>query len=41
MLDFVYVIEGGRIIKIGIKELVLELEEKGYDDVVEVVKVGV
>ena len=39
--DFVHVTEGGRIIKTGTKELALELEEKGYDDVVEAAKVGV
>lgn len=41
MPDFVHVTEGGRIIKTGTKELALELEEKGYDDVVEAAKVGV
>jgi len=29
--DYVHVMEGGRIIKTGGKELALELEEKGYD----------
>ncbi|MBA3649725.1 MAG: Fe-S cluster assembly ATPase SufC [Chitinophagales bacterium] len=29
--DFVHVLEGGRIVKSGTKELALELEEKGYD----------
>ena len=29
--DFVHVMEGGRILKTGTKELALELEEKGYD----------
>jgi len=29
--DFVHVLEGGRIVKSGSKELALELEEKGYD----------
>lgn len=29
--DFVHVMEGGRIITTGTKELALELEEKGYD----------
>lgn len=29
--DFVHVLSGGRIIKSGPKELALELEEKGYD----------
>jgi Fe-S cluster assembly ATP-binding protein len=32
--DFVHVMEGGRIIKTGNKELALELEETGYDDVI-------
>ncbi|NES67824.1 MAG: ABC transporter ATP-binding protein, partial [Okeania sp. SIO2D1] len=36
--DFVHVTESGRIIKTGTKELALELEEKGYDDVVEAAK---
>jgi len=29
--DFVHVLEGGRIVKTGDKNLALELEEKGYD----------
>ncbi len=29
--DFVHVLAGGRIIRSGGKELALELEEKGYD----------
>jgi Fe-S cluster assembly ATP-binding protein len=29
--DFVHVMEGGRIIKTGGKELALELEKRGYD----------
>ncbi|MEB3341925.1 Fe-S cluster assembly ATPase SufC [Okeania sp.] len=36
--DFVHVTGGGRIIKTGTKELALELEEKGYDDVVAAAK---
>ena len=36
--DFVHVTEGGRIIKTGTKELALELEEKGYDDMIEAAK---
>jgi len=32
--DFVHVMESGRIIKTGNKELALELEETGYDDVI-------
>ena len=39
--DFVHVMEGGRIIKTGTKELALELEEQGYDDVIEAATVGV
>jgi Fe-S cluster assembly ATP-binding protein len=39
--DFVHVMEGGRIIKTGTKELALELEEQGYDDVIEAAAVGV
>jgi Fe-S cluster assembly ATP-binding protein len=33
--DYVHVMEGGRIIKTGGKDLALELEEKGYDWLVE------
>ena len=29
--DFVHVIHDGKIVKSGVKELALELEEKGYD----------
>ena len=29
--DYVHVMEGGRIIKTGGKELALELEKRGYD----------
>jgi len=29
--DFVHVLDGGKIVKSGTKELALELEEKGYD----------
>jgi len=29
--DFVHVLAGGRIIRSGGKELAIELEEKGYD----------
>ena len=29
--DFVHVLAGGRIVRSGGKELALELEEKGYD----------
>ena len=39
--DFVHVMSDGRIIKTGTKELALELEEKGYDDVVASAMVGV
>jgi Fe-S cluster assembly ATP-binding protein len=33
--DYVHVMEGGRIIKTGGKELALELENRGYDWVVD------
>ena len=33
--DFIHVMEGGKIIKTGTKELALELESKGYDWVVD------
>jgi len=33
--DFVHVIEAGRIIKTGGKELALQLEDRGYDWVAE------
>jgi Fe-S cluster assembly ATP-binding protein len=33
--DYVHVMEGGRIIKTGGKELALELESRGYDWVVD------
>jgi len=39
--DFVHVAKDGKIIKTGTKGLALELEEKGYDDVIETAKVGV
>jgi len=39
--DFVHVVSDGRIIKTGTKELALELEEQGYDDVVAASMVGV
>ena len=41
--DYVHVMEGGRIVTTGSKELALELEERGYDWVLEeaVVEVGV
>ncbi len=39
--DFVHVMSEGRIIKTGPKELALELEEQGYDDVVSEAMVGV
>ncbi|MBO0349103.1 Fe-S cluster assembly ATPase SufC [Phormidium pseudopriestleyi FRX01] len=41
--DYVHVMEGGRILTTGSKELALELEERGYDWVVEAdrVKAGV
>ncbi|WP_313707366.1 Fe-S cluster assembly ATPase SufC, partial [Planktothrix agardhii] len=39
--DFVHVVSDGRIIKTGTKELALELEEQGYDDVVSASMVGV
>lgn len=39
--DFVHVMESGRIIKTGTKELALELEKEGYDDVIEAATVGV
>ncbi len=39
--DYVHVMSDGRIIKTGTKELALELEEKGYDDVVASAMVGV
>lgn len=39
--DFVHVMSEGRIIKTGTKELALELEDQGYDDVVSESMVGV
>ena len=33
--DFVHVLVGGRIVRSGGKELALELEEKGYDWIVQ------
>jgi Fe-S cluster assembly ATP-binding protein len=41
--DYVHVMEGGRIVTTGSKELALELEERGYDWVLEdaAVEVGV
>jgi len=39
--DYVHVMSDGRIIKTGTKELALELEETGYDDVVASAMVGV
>ncbi|HEY9862845.1 MAG TPA: Fe-S cluster assembly ATPase SufC [Candidatus Obscuribacterales bacterium] len=39
--DFVHVVSEGRIIKTGTKELALELEEQGYDNVVAASMVGV
>jgi Fe-S cluster assembly ATP-binding protein len=36
--DFVHVMVGGRIVKSGTKELALELEERGYDWVIEEAK---
>jgi Fe-S cluster assembly ATP-binding protein len=33
--DFVHVLAGGRIVHSGGKELALELEEKGYDWIVD------
>ncbi|MEJ6796735.1 MAG: Fe-S cluster assembly ATPase SufC, partial [Flavobacteriales bacterium] len=33
--DFVHVLYNGKIIKTGPKELALELEEKGYDWLIE------
>ena len=33
--DYVHVMDGGRIIKTGGKELALELESRGYDWVVD------
>ncbi|MEB3281837.1 MAG: Fe-S cluster assembly ATPase SufC [Lyngbya sp.] len=39
--DFVHVMQAGQIIKTGSKELALELEEKGYDEVIEAATVGV
>jgi Fe-S cluster assembly ATP-binding protein len=38
--DYVHVMEGGRIIKTGGKELALELESRGYDWVVDEYKAG-
>jgi Fe-S cluster assembly ATP-binding protein len=34
--DFVHVLHNGKIVKSGLKELALELEEKGYDFIKEV-----
>ena len=39
--DYVHVMEGGRIIKTGGKELALELESRGYDWVVDEYKASV
>jgi Fe-S cluster assembly ATP-binding protein len=39
--DYVHVVADGRIIKTGTKELALELEEKGYDEVIEAATAGV
>jgi Fe-S cluster assembly ATP-binding protein len=39
--DYVHVVADGRIIKTGTKELALELEEKGYDEVIEAAMAGV
>jgi Fe-S cluster assembly ATP-binding protein len=39
--DFVHVMEGGRIVKTGTKELALDLEAKGYDWIVEAQAAGV
>lgn len=39
--DYVHVMADGRIIKTGSKELALELEEKGYDDVIAAATAGV
>ncbi len=39
--DYVHVVADGRIIKTGTKELALELEEKGYDQVIEAATAGV
>ena len=38
--DFVHVLVGGRIVRSGGKELALELEEKGYDWIVQSAAVG-
>ena len=38
--DYVHVMEGGRIIKTGGKELALELENRGYDWVVDEFQAG-
>jgi Fe-S cluster assembly ATP-binding protein len=38
--DYVHVMEGGRIIKTGGKELALELESRGYDWVVDEYNAG-
>jgi Fe-S cluster assembly ATP-binding protein len=38
--DYVHVMEGGRIIKTGGKELALELESRGYDWVVDEYRAG-
>ncbi len=39
--DYVHVLQGGRIVKSGPKELALELEEKGYDWIINEQNVGV
>lgn len=39
--DYVHVMADGKIIKTGSKELALELEEQGYDDIIEAAAVGV
>ncbi|CDM94093.1 MULTISPECIES: Fe-S cluster assembly ATPase SufC [Limnospira] len=39
--DYVHVMADGRIIKTGAKELALELEKQGYDDIIEAATVGV
>ncbi|EDZ92410.1 MAG: Fe-S cluster assembly ATPase SufC [Limnospira sp. PMC 1291.21] len=39
--DYVHVMADGRIIKTGAKELAIELEKQGYDDIIEAATVGV
>jgi Fe-S cluster assembly ATP-binding protein len=36
--DFVHILHNGKIVKSGLKELALELEEKGYDFIKEEVE---